>query len=164
MTVLYAVVAAVAAQRLAELALARWNTARLIARGGVEHGARHYPLFVALHAAWLVSLPAALPAETPADWRLLGLYGALQPVRYWCIRALGNYWTTRVIVVPGAAPVHRGPYRFLRHPNYAVVACEIALLPLVFGAWRIALAFSLLNLALLAHRVRVEDAARRGPR
>jgi methyltransferase len=93
---------------------------------------------------------------------MLAVYGILQVARYWTIASLGRYWTTRVIVVPGAPAVRRGPYRFMRHPNYAVVAGEIAVLPLVFGAWRIALVFSVLNAAILAHRIRVEDAARRG--
>ncbi len=87
------------------------------------------------------------------------MFGLLQLVRLWVIASLGPHWTTRVIVQPGAPLVTRGPYRFLRHPNYAVVALEIPVLPLAFGAWRIALGFGLVNLALLAHRIRVEDRA-----
>ena len=149
----------VALQRLAELGYARRNARRLLAAGGVEHGAGHYPLFVALHGAWLVALFVLVPAEAPADWGLLGLYGLLQLGRLWVIASLGGRWTTRVIAVPGAALVKRGPYRFLRHPNYLVVALEIPLLPLAFGAWQIALVFGLANLALLAQRIRIEERA-----
>ncbi len=149
----------VALQRLAEVGYARRNARRLLAAGGVEHGAGHYPLFVALHGAWLVALFVLVPAEAPANWGLLGLYGLLQLGRLWVIASLGRRWTTRVIVVPGAPLVTRGPYRFLRHPNYLVVALEIPVLPLAFGAWHIALAFGLANLALLAHRIRVEQRA-----
>ena len=149
----------VALQRLAEVGYARRNARRLLAAGGVEHGAGHYPLFVALHAGWLVALFVLVPADAPANWGLLGLYGLLQLGRLWVIASLGRRWTTRVIVVPGAPLVTRGPYRFLRHPNYLVVALEIPVLPLAFGAWHIALAFGLANLALLAQRIRVEERA-----
>ena len=152
----------VALQRLAEVGYARRNARRLLAAGGVEHGAGHYPLFVALHGAWLVALFVLVPAEAPADWGLLGLYGLLQLGRLWVIASLGGRWTTRVIVVPGAPLVTRGPYRFLRHPNYLVVALEIPVLPLAFGAWQIALGFGLANLALLAQRIRVEERALTG--
>ena len=152
----------VALQRLAELGYARRNARRLLAAGGVEHGAGHYPLFVALHGAWLAALFVLVPAEAPADWGLLGLYGLLQLGRLWVIASLGGRWTTRVIVVPGAPLVTRGPYRFLRHPNYLVVALEIPILPLAFGAWQIALGFGLANLALLAQRIRIEERALAG--
>ncbi len=109
-----------------------------------------------------MALFALVPAEAPANWGLLGLYGLLQLGRLWVIASLGRRWTTRVIVVPGAPLVTRGPYRFLRHPNYLVVALEIPVLPLAFGAWQIALGFGLANLALLAHRIRLEARALAG--
>ncbi len=153
------VVLLVAAQRLGELAYARRNTKRLMAAGGVEHGAGHYPLIVALHGGWLVALLVLVPPEVPPDWWLLGSYGLLQFGRLWVLISLGDRWTTRVIALPGASQVRRGPYRFLRHPNYLVVAVEIPLLPLAFGAWQIALGFGLANLVLLAHRIRIEERA-----
>ncbi len=152
----------VALQRLAELVYGRRNATRLLAAGGIEAGAGHYPLLVALHGGWLAALFALVPTEAPADWGLLGLYGLLQAGRLWVIASLGGRWTTRVIVLPQAPLVKRGPYRFLRHPNYAVVALEIPVLPLAFGAWQIALAFGLANLALLTHRIRVEERALAG--
>lgn len=147
------------AQRLGELVLARRNTARLLAEGAVEHGARHYPLFVVLHASWLAALILLVPDGTEVGAAWLAVFIALQAGRLWVIASLGRYWTTRVIVVPGAAMVRRGPYRFLRHPNYLVVVGEIALVPLMAGLPEVAIAFSLLNLALLAWRIRVEERA-----
>ena len=163
MSPVLAVVLLVAAQRLVELVVARRNTARLLAQGAVEHGARHYPLIVLLHAAWLLTLAAVVPADRWPDPWLLGLFVLLQPLRAWVIASLGGRWTTRVIVLPGAAPVWHGPYRWLRHPNYLVVAAEIALLPAAFGAWAHALLFSALNAAMLAWRIRVEEAALDAP-
>lgn len=147
--------------RLAELGLSARNTKRLRAAGGVEHGAGHYPVMVALHLAWLAWI-FLLPAERdPIPW-LLGLFGLLLAARVWVILSLGRHWTTRVIVVPGAPLVRRGPYRWLRHPNYLVVQGEIMVLPAAFGAWEAALGFGLANAALLAWRIRVEDRALAG--
>jgi methyltransferase len=158
---LYVVVALVAAQRLVELGWARRNLARLRGRGGIEYGAEHYPLIVGLHAAWLLAMVVFIPADATPDPFMLALYVLLQPLRYWAIASLGEYWTTRVIVVPGSTPVRRGPYRFLRHPNYLIVAIEIPLLPAAFGAWIMAAVFGVLNVALLVRRIAVERAARR---
>lgn len=156
---LYLVLALVAAQRLAELAWARRNEARLRAAGGIEHGRGHYPLFVVLHAGWLAALALLVPPETPVVWGWLALFVAMQALRVWTVTSLGRFWTTRVITLAGAPLVRRGPYRFLRHPNYLIVVVEIAALPLAFGAWALALAFSALNLALLWYRIRIEEAA-----
>ena len=158
MIVSVAILAFVTLQRLGELALARRNTARLLAEGGVEAGRRHYPLIVALHAVWLAGL-WALAWDRPANLAWLALFAVLQALRVWVIATLGPRWTTRIIVLPGAPLVRRGPYRLLPHPNYAVVAGEIAVLPLVFGLWGYALAFSLANAAILFVRIRAEDRA-----
>ncbi|ACI98676.1 isoprenylcysteine carboxyl methyltransferase family protein [Rhodospirillum centenum] len=149
----------VAVQRLAELALARRNTRRLLARGAVETGAGHYPLFVLLHGGWLAALFLTVPADAPVSWPLLALFVLLQAGRVWVVASLGPYWTTRIITLPGAPLIRRGPFRHVRHPNYLVVTGEIAVLPLAFGAWEIALVFSFLNAALLFHRIRQEERA-----
>lgn len=154
-----ALVLLVALQRLAELAWARRNERRLRAAGAREHGRRHYPLFVALHAAWLLAIFLAVPPERTPHWPLLGLFALLQLARLWVVASLGGFWTTRVLTLPGAPLVRRGPYRLMAHPNYLVVALELAVLPLAFGAWAIALAASLANLPLTAHRIRVERVA-----
>ena len=159
MTVLYWVLLFVVIQRLGELAWAARNTRRLLARGAVEIGQRHYPLFVILHASWLLAIAATVPADTPPNWSLLGVFALLQLLRIWVVATLGPYWTTRIITLPDAPLVRHGPFRFLRHPNYAVVAAEIAVLPLAFGAWQVALIWSIANALLLRHRIRVESAA-----
>ncbi|PWC39377.1 isoprenylcysteine carboxylmethyltransferase family protein [Azospirillum sp. TSO35-2] len=152
---------AVAAQRLLELVLARRNTTRLLAEGAREVGAAHYPLFVALHGGWLALLFAATPADAPVNGGLLALFVLLQAGRLWVIATLGRFWTTRIITLDGAPLVRRGPFRWVRHPNYLVVAGELAVLPLVFGQPWIALAATLLNIPLTLHRIRVEDGALR---
>jgi len=146
-------------QRTGELLLARRNTARLLREGAIEIGAGHYPLFILLHAAWLAAIAVSLRADTPIAPAPLALYLLLQLGRIWILATLGRYWTTRVITHPGTPLVRKGPYRFLRHPNYLLVALEIPLLPLVFDMVWIAVLFGLANLALLAWRIRLEEAA-----
>ena len=153
------VVLLVALQRLAELTYARRNPRRLLAAGGAEHGAGHYPLLVALHAAWLAAIFLLVPADAAINPWLLALFLLLQAGRLWVIASLGRFWTTRIVTLPGARLVRSGPYRLCRHPNYLIVAGEIALLPLAFGAWGLALVFSLLNAAILTWRIRIEAAA-----
>lgn len=157
MTALYWTLGLVALQRLIELARARSNTARLRRLGAVEADAAGYPLFVLLHAGWLMSLALFVPPETQPDWLLIGFFALLQLCRIWVIVSLGGYWTTRIITLPDAPLVQTGPFRYLRHPNYLLVAAEIAVLPLAFGAVAVAAAFSALNLALLARRIRIEE-------
>jgi len=157
--ILWIVLALVALQRVVELFYSARNTRRLLVQGGVEHGAIQYPFIVLLHAAWLASMAVLIPADTMPNWWLLGLYALLQPFRLWTIASLGPYWTTRVITVPGAPLVRRGPYRIFRHPNYVVVCAEIFILPFAFGAVEIAIFFSFLNASLLSWRIRVEERA-----
>ena len=153
----------VSIQRLLELALSRRHERLLRARGAIERGRGHYPLMVALHALWLLSsLTEGIlrGPELPVLWPIpLMLFLLVQPLRYWAILSLGENWNTRILVVPGAQLVKRGPYRYLRHPNYVVVAVEIATFPLIFGAWITALVFSVLNAALLYVRIREENRA-----
>jgi methyltransferase len=154
------ILAAVTLQRLGELVLARRNTRRLLARGGVESGREHYPIMVGLHAAWLIGL-WWLAWNRSADPVLLGLYLALQGLRAWVLISLGDRWTTRIVTVPGEPLERRVPYRFFPHPNYAVVVMEEALLPLVFDLPVYALVFTLLNGSLLWVRIRAETEALR---
>jgi methyltransferase len=155
----------VALQRLLELAYSRRNERRLRARGAVERGAGHYPLMVGLHVLWLVSTLAEgllRGPEIPAWWPLpLAAFLLVQPLRYWAIVSLGTNWTTRVLVVPGVKLVKSGPYRYLPHPNYVVVAVEVLTFPLIFGAWITALVFSVLNATILFVRIRTENRALR---
>jgi methyltransferase len=155
-----AILGYVSLERLFELAYAGRNTRRLRAIGATEHGQGHYPLMVALHTAWLVTLWFMARDREP-DLFWLALYILLQAARIWVLATLGPRWTTRIIVVPGEDLVKEGPYRFLNHPNYWVVAGEIAVLPLVFGLPWIALIFTILNAAILTIRIREENRALR---
>ena len=152
------ILALVTLQRLGELWLSNRNTRRLLDRGAYEVAPGHYPLIVAVHALWLGSLWWLAPGQ-PINLLWLVLFVLLQFGRFWVIRTLGDRWTTRIIILPGAPLVTGGPYRFVRHPNYLVVAGEIALLPLVFGFWDLALIFSLLNAAVLSIRIESENRA-----
>ena len=145
-------------QRLFELLLSRRNEARLKLRGAVEAGANHYPVMVALHVVWLATL-WLLAWNLEPNMLLVAAFLALQPLRYWVIATLGDRWTTRVFVIPGASMIRTGPYRFFSHPNYLIVILEIALLPLAFGLIWVAVIFSALNAALLAWRIRIEQRA-----
>ena len=148
----------VTAERLAELWWARSNTRRLLAQGAIEHAPGHYPLIVLLHAAWLAGL-WLLGWAGPVSIGWLLVFLGLQAARMWVLLTLGRRWTTRIIVVPGGSLIRTGPYRFVKHPNYLVVAGEIAVLPLCFGLTWYAIAFSLANAAIIFIRIRAEAAA-----
>ncbi|OMJ33049.1 hypothetical protein BSZ14_05515 [Sphingomonas sp. Sph1(2015)] len=158
MTLPYAIMAFVTLQRLSELVIARRNTARLMAAGAREYGANHYPVMVAMHTAWLIALWFSV-GDRAVSWPLLLAFAVLQGMRIWVLATLGSRWTTRIIVLPGASLVARGPFRFLRHPNYAVVTAEIAVLPLTFGLFGIAALFTILNAAMLYVRIGTENRA-----
>lgn len=155
---------AVAGERLVELVVSKRHARWALARGGREYGRGHYPFMVALHTALLAGCLAEVwlldrPFLPWLGWPMLALVLASQEMRWWCVAALGPRWNTLVIVVPGLPLVDRGPYRFLRHPNYLAVVVEGIALPLVHTAWLTALIFTLLNFAVLAVRIRVEDRA-----
>jgi methyltransferase len=152
------ILALVTLQRAGELAVSRYNTHKLLARGALEIAPGHYPLVVAVHAAWLISL-WVFGHDRPVNVLALLFYLILQGFRWWVMRTLGSRWTTRIIVVPERPLVSAGPYRFLSHPNYAVVAAEIAVLPLVLGLPLLAAIFTILNAAILAIRIRAENRA-----
>ena len=153
-----AILAFVTLQRLTEMPIAAANTKRLLASGGHEVGATHYPLIVAVHIAWLAALWWFAPGK-PIKLAFLASFVLIETGRIWVLRTLGPRWTTRIIVVPGELLVTKGPYRFVNHPNYLVVIAEIAILPLVFGLWEIALLFSALNAAVLTIRIAAENRA-----
>ncbi|HXT51528.1 MAG TPA: isoprenylcysteine carboxylmethyltransferase family protein [Thermoanaerobaculia bacterium] len=157
-------IAAVAIERLVELVISRRHERALRARGAVESGGGHYPLMVAVHAALLAGAAAEVllldrPFLPRLGWPMLALVAATMTLRYWVIATLGERWTTRVLVLPNAPLVAGGPYRWLRHPNYLAVAVEVFALPLVHTAWLTALVCGAANLAVLALRIRVENAA-----
>ena len=160
----YGLVGLVVGVRIVELGVAKRNRAWAMERGGVETGAGHYPVMVALHTALFVGCLVEVPlADRPflpwLGWPMLALLVGAHVLRWWCIRTLGPQWNTRVIRVPGAPLVTGGPYRWLRHPNYVAVVVEGFALPLVHTAWVTALAFTVLNALLLRVRLRVENEA-----
>ena len=159
-----ALVGALCLERLVELWLSARNTRWARARGGVVHGTGDYRLMVAVHAAFpfVCALSAWRTGAHAPSWlsaTALGLAVGAQLLRYWAILSLGRRWNTRIVVIPGAPPVVRGPYRFFRHPNYLAVAIELAAFPLIAGAWRTAIVFTLLNVALMWRRIPAEEAA-----
>ena len=158
MTLAAAILALVTLQRLGELVLARNNTRALLARGAFEVGATHYPFIVAVHVAWLAAL-WVFGRNQPVNLLALAGFVVLQGLRVWVLATLGSRWTTRIIVLPGEPLITSGPYRFLSHPNYAIVALEIALLPLALHLPMLATVFTFLNAAGLVIRIRTEARA-----
>lgn len=157
-----AVLIFVTLQRLAELVHARRNTLFLLAKGAREVAAEHYPYMVMLHTLWLAGLWLLAPGQ-PVNLFWLAIFAVLQLLRIWVLVTLKGRWTTRIIVLPNAPLVRSGPYRFMHHPNYAIVIGEIAALPLAFGLPVYALVFSALNAAILAVRIRAENTALKRP-
>jgi methyltransferase len=163
MTLAIPLLACVTVERLAELWLAHRNTAALMARGAYEAAPEHYPLIVSLHTLWIVGL-WLFGWSAPVNFAWLAAFLLLQIPRFWVMATLGRRWTTRIIVLPGAPLLATGPYRFLPHPNYLVVIGEIAVLPLCLGLPWFAFIFSIANLAVLAIRIRAENASLAGSR
>jgi methyltransferase len=152
----FIILALVTLQRISELVLAQHNTTRLLARGAIEVGASHYPLIVAVHTAWLVAL-WVFGRDSAVYLPAVAVFIVLQGLRVWIIATLGSRWTTRIIVLLGEPLIASGPYRYLAHPNYAVVAAEIAILPLALHLPVTALVFTLLNAVVLFIRIRAES-------
>ena len=158
MTFAPVVLSLVTAQRLFELVLARRNTRSLLERGGVEVAPGHYPAIIVCHTLWLVCL-WLFGWSSLLEFRWLAVFIVIEALRVWILVTLGPRWTTRIIVVPGETLVTRGPYRLIRHPNYAVVIAEIAVLPLALGLPLVALVFTLINGCVLFVRIRAENRA-----
>ena len=155
---------AVALERGVELVLSARNAGIARARGGVESGQGHYPVMAVFHGVFLLACAAEVvllqrPFPGAVGWVALAVVLAAQALRYWAIATLGWRWNTRIVVIPGAAPITGGPYRFVRHPNYVAIIAEMVALPLVHGAWLTAFVFSLGNAWLLRIRIRAEERA-----
>jgi methyltransferase len=151
-------------ERVAELVVSLRNAQWSFERGGVESGKGHYPFMVVLHTGFLAgclveAIVAGRPFIPALGWTMVAVVLLAQGLRWWCITVLGHQWNTRVIVVPGLSLVASGPYRWIRHPNYVAVVAEGIALPLVHTAWVTASLFLLLNIPLLAVRIRAEEAA-----
>ncbi len=158
MTLPYAIMIFITLQRISELFIAQSNTKALLARGAVEYGRSHYPVMVLMHASWLAVLWGTVGGR-PVNLALLAVFAVLQAMRVWVLTTLGRRWTTRIIVPHNEPPITGGPFRIMRHPNYFVVICEIAVVPMIFGLVWVAVLYSVLNAAMLWVRIRAENAA-----
>jgi methyltransferase len=146
-------------QRLSELFIARKNEIWLLEQGAVQYGQNHYPFIVALHTMFIASIIAeyVLRDQPPISWIFLVIFLAILSFKFWALSSLGKYWNTKIYRIPGVYPVKRGPYKFLKHPNYMEVVCEIAIIPLVFHLYYTAIVFTILNAIMLTVRIRVEN-------
>lgn len=159
-----ALIILVALERIVELVVSKRNLAWSFRNGGIEFGRSHYPYMVAIHifllVGSLVEVWVVQPTLNPVvSWTMFALVIASQALRWWCIRSLGQRWNTLVVIVPGLPPVRKGPYKWLKHPNYVAVIVEGFALPLVGFAWITAITFSVLNFFILRARLRVENEA-----
>lgn len=163
--IFFSIVGFVILQRIVELFVARSNERWIRGQGGYEVGANHYPYMVGIHIGFFISLIIEFIVFDriffSLSYYLFIIFVILQLMRVWVIASLGRFWNTKILVLPGANVVKKGPFRFLRHPNYIVVSLEILVIPLMFGAYFTALLFSLLNLIILTVRIPVEEAALR---
>jgi len=146
-------------QRLSELYIARGNEKWLRSQGAVEYGKEHYPFIVALHTLFIISIIVEymLSGNTPIDFAFLILFALLLLFKFWALSSLGKYWNTKIFRVPGASPVKKGPYKLFKHPNYFIVICEIAIIPMVFHLYYTAIIFTVLNAIMLTVRIKVEN-------
>jgi len=146
-------------QRISELFIAKRNEKWLLKQGAVEYGKAHYPFIVALHTLFIISIIAeyVLRGRPPISWVFLILFLLVLSFKFWALSSLGKYWNTKIYRVPGVNPVKKGPYKFLKHPNYMEVVCEIAIIPLVFHLYYTSVIFTILNAAMLTVRIRAEN-------
>lgn len=158
----YVILAFVIVQRLVELLIAKRNEKSMRAKGAYEVGASHYPFMILLHTSFFISLIIEViyfKFIVIPDFVLLAFFGLLQLLRVWCLISLGTFWNTKIIILPGANVVAKGPYAYIRHPNYLVVCLEILVLPLMFQAYITAICFTLLNFIILSVRIPMEEKA-----
>jgi len=146
-------------QRLSELFIARRNEKWLLSQGAIQYGQEHYPFMIALHTLFIVSIIVEymLRSQPGIDWLFLAIFLVILSFKFWALSSLGKYWNTKIYRIPGVYPVKKGPYKFLKHPNYIEVVCEIAIIPLVFHLYYTAVIFSVLNAVMLTVRIKVEN-------
>ncbi|MCM3710230.1 isoprenylcysteine carboxyl methyltransferase family protein [Sporosarcina luteola] len=152
-------------QRIIELFIAKRNEKWMKDQGAFEAGASHYPFMVAMHVFFFIALISEVfyfQRQISAIWPIwLTVFSTVQLLRIWCLASLGKYWNTKIIVLPNAKVVRKGPYKWLRHPNYIIVATELLVLPLLFNAFITAVVFSLLNIWMMSVRIPAEEQALR---
>jgi methyltransferase len=150
-------------QRLVELVIARSNEKWMKDRGAIEKEVDHYKWFIILHTLFFISILVETLLNDnktlPLNYTLLTIFILTQLVRIWCISSLGRYWNTRIIILPGVHLVSKGPYKYVKHPNYIIVGIELFVIPLLFGAIITAVIFPLLHILLLTVRIPAEEHA-----
>jgi methyltransferase len=146
-------------QRISELFIARRNEKWLLSQGAIQYGQSHYHFMIALHTLFIVSIITEynLSGHPSIDWLFLVLFILVLSFKFWALSSLGKYWNTKIYRIPGVYPVKKGPYKFLKHPNYMEVVCEIAIIPLVFHLYYTAVIFTVLNAVMLWVRISVEN-------
>ena len=146
-------------QRLSELLIAKRNEKWLLQQGAVQYGQGHYPFMVAMHTFFIISLilEYILRGDSQISWLFFVLFMVVLVFKFWALSSLGKYWNTKIYRIPGVSPVKSGPYKYLKHPNYIEVVCEIAIIPLVFHLYYTAILFALLNVAMLTVRIKEEN-------
>jgi methyltransferase len=146
-------------QRLSELYISSRNEKWLLQNGAIQYGQSHYPYMVAMHTLFIISIITEynLRGGMTMSWILLVAFLVVLAFKFWALSSLGKYWNTKIYRIPGVYPVKKGPYKIFKHPNYMEVVCEIAIIPLVFHLYYTAIIFSLLNIAMLTVRIRVEN-------
>ena len=158
----YFILVFVIIQRFVELRIAKRNEKIMLERGAYEVGATHYPWMIFLHVSFFVSLLIEVfffKSLLIPHFSWLMVFVLLQFLRIWCLVSLGVFWNTKILILPGANVVIKGPYAYIRHPNYAVVCLEILVLPFMFGAYVTAIIFSILNVIMLSVRIPLEEKA-----
>ena len=160
--IFYCILAFVIIQRFIELRIAKRNEKAMLAKGAYEVGASHYKYMILLHTSFFISFlveVAFIKSSFTPYYAFLAIFIVLQLLRVWCLASLGTFWNTKIIILPGANVVVKGPYAFIRHPNYLIVCLEIAVLPLMFQAYVTAILFTILNLIMLSVRIPMEEKA-----
>lgn len=153
----------VIAQRLVELVIAKRNEKLMLANGAVEFDWKGYKFIVLIHICFFISLVSEktfLNRELNGFWVIfLILFILAQLLRYFSIASLGMFWNTRIIILKGSPLIKKGPYRFLKHPNYIAVITELAVIPLIFSCYITAIIFTIFNLFILRRRIKIEEQA-----
>jgi len=146
-------------QRISELVIARRNEKWLLSQGAIQYGREHYPFMITLHTLFIGAIIGEymLRHQPAIDWLFLVIYLSVLSFKFWALSSLGKYWNTKIYRIPGVYPVKKGPYKFLKHPNYMEVVCEVAIIPLVFHLYYTAIIFSILNAIMLWVRISVEN-------
>jgi methyltransferase len=165
MVFFWSVILIVIIQRLVELKIAARNEVWLKQQGAIEYGHRHYKFIVLLHTCFFLSIIAEYYLRGRhteigfLSYLFFVIFIFLQAGRIWVLASLGKYWNTKILRIPGAELVSKGPYKYFKHPNYIVVVLELAVIPMMFNLYYTAIVFTMLNAVMLTVRIKEENRA-----